>query len=87
MYQGFILNVWVFGFQVLVDVSDEILPIFDHILALTDPRLQPLMADVLRIVPHDILLRIMKSKPDSRVRIIECINNASGDIKRVRYVS
>lgn len=71
----------------LVDVPDEILPIFDKIIALTDPEFQPLVADILSMVPHDILLGIMKSTPDSKVRILECINNVDGKTKHVRYAS
>ncbi|EFH57964.1 predicted protein [Arabidopsis lyrata subsp. lyrata] len=73
--------------EVLAAVPDEMLPIFEQILALTDPQLQPLVAEVFRIVPHDILLSIMRTKPDSKVRVTEYIDNSSGDIKHVRFAS
>ncbi|CAH8265416.1 unnamed protein product [Arabidopsis lyrata] len=73
--------------EVLAAVPDEMLPIFEQILALTDPQLQPLVAEVFRIVPHDILLSIMRTKPDSKVKVTEYIDDSSGDIKHVRFAS
>ncbi|VVB02871.1 unnamed protein product [Arabis nemorensis] len=61
--------------EVLANVPREILPALEKIITLIDPQFLSLVADVLSIVPHDILLGIIRSKPDSKVRIIEYIEN------------
>lgn len=74
-------------FKVLVDIPNKHLHVLNEIIKLVDPEMQPLVADVLHIVPKEILLDMIRFKPDSEIRIIECINKVNGDTRRVRYAS
>lgn len=43
-------------FKVLVDIPNKHLHVLNEIIKLVDPEMQPLVADVLHIVPKEILL-------------------------------
>ncbi|CAH8387311.1 unnamed protein product [Eruca vesicaria subsp. sativa] len=72
---------------VLVDIPNKHLHVLNEIIKLVDPQMQPLVADVLNYVPKEILLDMIRFKPDSEIRIIECVNKVNGDTRRVRYAS
>ncbi|KAF8080053.1 hypothetical protein N665_0979s0009 [Sinapis alba] len=60
---------------VLVDIQKKHLHVLNEIIKLVDPEMQP---DILHIVPKEILLDMIRFKPDSEIRIIECINKVNG---------
>lgn len=61
--------------------------VLNEIIKVVDPDLQPLVADVLQIVPKEILLDMIRFTPESEIRIIECLSKENGSTKRVRYAS
>ncbi|XP_048634189.1 cathepsin L-like proteinase [Brassica napus] len=73
--------------NVLVDIPNKHLHVLNEIIKLVDPDLQPLVADVLHIVPKEILLDMIRFTPESEIRIIECLSKENGSTKRVRYAS
>lgn len=59
----------------------------NDVIKLVDPRFQSVVAHVLHIVPKEILMTIIDSAPDSKIRIIECLDSKDNNITRVRYAS
>ncbi|CAH2058862.1 unnamed protein product [Thlaspi arvense] len=73
--------------KVLIDIPNEHLNALNEIIKLVDPEIQPLVADVLHMVPKEILIAMINSQPDSKIRITECINATGGTTRCVRYAS
>ncbi|KAG5413041.1 hypothetical protein IGI04_000608 [Brassica rapa subsp. trilocularis] len=73
--------------RVLVDIPEEVVRVLDEIIKLVHPQFQAVVADVLQLVPQDILALITEAKRDSTVRIMEYIDKTSADIKHVRYAT
>ncbi|CAF2068569.1 unnamed protein product [Brassica oleracea var. botrytis] len=68
-------------------LPEEVVRVLDEIIKLVHPQFQAVVADVLQLVPQDILALINEAKRDSTVRIIEYIDKTSADIKHVRYAT
>ncbi|CAA7052203.1 unnamed protein product [Microthlaspi erraticum] len=71
--------------KVLLDIPKKHLRVLDEIMKLVDPKLQPLVADVLQMVPKDVLAAIVASEPDPEIKVIECVNKVGGKTRCVRY--